>query len=363
MNEKDPHQHDPWNKNDKHPGPPELDKLLHEFFIKIKKFFDKKSPQNGQDKPPHFPIQGESFFVLIILALIGVVLACWTISGFYIVGPSERAVVMRLGKYVKLEMPGLHWVAQFVESKNTVDIQKHFTYQHDDDFLTKDEQIANISMIVTYYIKNPQDYLFNSVNPEAELQQSVVGVLEQLAKGFSLNEILTTQQDVVCHQVEQALQNAMDKYRLGLGIVSVNFKSINPPEEVMSSFNDVIKAQEDEQADISKANAYADKVQLDSTGKAALILQTAQAYQQEEEVKAQGETEQFLTILKAYQSEPQIIRSYLYFDTMTSILKHANKIFVDANGSNNLLYLPMNKWFDNGAMEKTMLDSKKEVSK
>jgi membrane protease subunit HflK len=48
-------------------------------------------------------------------------------------------------------------------------------------------------------------------------------------------------------------------------------------------------------------------------------------------------------VLKEYAKAPQVTRERLYIDTMQQVFQNTSKVYVDARGSGNLLYLPLDK--------------------
>jgi len=47
--------------------------------------------------------------------------------------------------------------------------------------------------------------------------------------------------------------------------------------------------------------------------------------------------------LTAYQQAPEITRERLYLETLESVLSRVSKVLVDVKGTNNLLYLPLDR--------------------
>jgi len=59
--------------------------------------------------------------------------------------------------------------------------------------------------------------------------------------------------------------------------------------------------------------------------------------------EAEGEADRFVKLLEAYEQAPEVTRQRLYIETMEYVLSRASKVIIDAQGSGNLLYLPMDK--------------------
>ena len=96
---------DPWGKNNnrggRDQGPPDLDEVFSKLSQKLGGKFGKKG---GNGKGPSIGGGGAiGFGVIAVIAI-----AIWFFAGFYTVGEAERAVVLRLGQFDRIEEPGLN---------------------------------------------------------------------------------------------------------------------------------------------------------------------------------------------------------------------------------------------------------------
>lgn len=337
-----------WNQaNNKNPGggrqqqggPPDLDALLRNYKNKLLEMWGgkgtKKSDGSGSG------VSQDHHTVLAALVLV-VLIIIWAVSGIFIVAPTEQAVVLRMGKYVQTVGPGPHWIAQFVGSKYIVNMKTQ-TYTYQSDMLTKDENIVSVSLAVQYRVNNPRDSLFNVVNAVGSLQQATASALRQVVGHSTLDGILTNERLQAREQIAQQLQNLLNRYRSGLIVTDVTLQSARPPEAVTAAFDDAIKAREDQQSYINKANAYANQVTAQAQGQAARITQEANAYQQEVVLNAKAQVAGFLALLPEYQKAPEVMRQRMYLSTIESVLSKSSKILVDTNNASNVMYLPLDQ--------------------
>ena len=58
---------------------------------------------------------------------------------------------------------------------------------------------------------------------------------------------------------------------------------------------------------------------------------------------AEGEASRFRQILVEYSKAPEVTRQRMYIETVQQMLANSSKIMLDAKGSGNLLYLPLDK--------------------
>ncbi len=359
----DQHNNDPWHKNDKKEGPPDLEKLIRDFLRKFSLFRKK----NITEKPnPKENVENSSFFVG--LSFLGLLILAWIATGFYIVRPAERAVILRFGKYVKIETPGLHWIPKFIESKNIINVQQLQTYTYKADMLTrgasdsqannqsKEQSIGKVSLVIQYRIADPRDYLFNDINPQESLQQATASALRQVVGNMSLDDILTKKLFIVRQQVENILKQTIALYNNGLEIADVVIQSAQVPDAVTEAFDDVNKARADEQRFINQAQSYQNSVVPLAQGQAKRLLQNADAYRQQTVLNATGNIAPFLAILPIYTQSPRVTKQRMYLDAMESVLQNSSKIFIDGD-DRNLIYLPFNQ-----LLSKNISNNKSETS-
>ena len=129
----------------------------------------------------------------------------------------------------------------------------------------------------------------------------------------------------------------------GLQIITVVLQDAQPPEEVQDAFADAIKAREDEQRLKNEAEAYSNEVIPRARGQAARRLQEASAYKDQVIAQAQGEASRFAQLLAAYRKAPEVTRARLYLETLEAVLSRSSKVLVDVKGTNNLMYLPLDR--------------------
>lgn len=369
---------DPWtgsNKKgpDKGPeqGPPDLDEAWRNFSRKLKSALGRRARKTskGGGGPDQPNLEGYG----LLAGLIGAALfVLWLLSGIFIVAPAEKAVILRFGRYVSTMGPGPHWIPPIIDKKYVVNVGKvdNFSYGGAADpihMLTKDENIVNVSVAVQFRVKNPKDYLFNVVNPNASLQQATASALRQVIGQSSLDDVLTVGRALIRQQVSEQLNSILELYHTGIEVTNVSMQPAAAPEEVKDKFDEAIRAQEDEQRFINQAEAYARSVTPIAEGRAKRYVQEANGYKQQVILRAAGDTARYLALLPEYGKAPQVMRNRLYLDTMEAVFKHVSKVVVDTQ-SGSLMYLPIQQMLEAQALQgktpllRTLQDAKLERS-
>ncbi|MEY3182370.1 MAG: HflK protein [Pseudomonadota bacterium] len=343
----------PWQKNrGPEQGPPDLDQLLKDFQQKIKRMLGGSGDKGqGSSKPPTKGPTGRNEPPLNIRATtqllgLGVFLAIagYLVSGFYLVQPAERAVITRFGRYVRTELPGLHWLPPFIEDKATVNVERRETTKHNGAMLTEDENIVYVDIAVQYRIKDAKDYLFNVVNPIRTLSEATESALRQVIGQSKLDDVLTSGRASVASAIKKQLIETIDGYDAGLEVFDVSMQPAKAPEEVRAAFDDVIKAREEHESLVYGAQAYANDILPKARGQVQRLLQDAEGYREEMRLGAEGATQRFNLILPAYQKSPEVTKKRLYLEALEDVFSKSNKVIVDtqSNGS-PLIYLPIDK--------------------
>ncbi|MEM7452508.1 MAG: protease modulator HflK, partial [Pseudomonadota bacterium] len=76
-------------------------------------------------------------------------------------------------------------------------------------------------------------------------------------------------------------------------------------------------------------------------------VENAEAYKARVINDAEGDTARFTALLAEYRAAPEVTRERLYIDAIEFVYANSSKVFLDADGEGNLLYLPVDKLIDN----------------
>lgn len=316
---------DPWSGKPKPSSPPDLEQALRDF---CKKISGALNNNNRESYPPRLPplntAKAFSFLVFLLVLI-------WGLLGFFIVGPDESAVVTRLGRYVTVLKPGLHWIAPLVESRTIVSIQRINSFDYTTQAMTQDANLVNVSLVAHYRISRVKAYVFKVRDPERVLQQIVAANVAQIVGKLPLETLLSSGRDQLRVQLQNQIQMELQQSQTGLQLTDIVLQAITPPVEIKNAFNEIAKAQEDSSSLEKQAQAYALQVEPSAVAKAQRLMADARAYQQQVILKAKGDIAQYLALLPMYQKYPVVTKQRLYIDTMESILANLKKIMVTSN--------------------------------
>ena len=330
---------DPWGTQGDQ-GPPDLDDVFRKFKSQFGGMFGGSS---GGGSSGSGGLRGIfSPKRLIVLAFI--VLVIYAMFGFYQVDQQERGVVFRLGAVLpEMKPPGLHWNPPIVDVVEMVNVTRVNSSDHEAEMLTEDENIVSVNLVVQYVIDNALLYAVEIRNPRESLRHATESALRHVVGSSTMDAVITEGRDALGFEVQDRLQSYLDRYLTGIRVSKVNIDNVGPPAEVQDAFDDVQKAKEDEVKFVNQANAYAEQIVPEARGEAQQMIEQANAYRDQVIANAEGEAERFLKLLAEYQQAEDVTRNRLYLEAMESVMTNTNKVIVDVEASNNMLYLPLDQ--------------------
>ena len=348
-----------WNDNNNQ-TPPELDEVIKDFKNKFSNTFGGGSSSNNSGVSK--AAKGSFKYILILAVLV------WLLSGIYIVDPAERGVVLRFGAFQTSTTQGPHWHIPYpIEAVYKVNVEQvratEIGFRNTQNsysggvsseslMLTKDENMVDVNLAVQYKIIDAKAYLFNVYQPELTLSHVVQSVIRQVVGDNTMDHVLTTGRDQVAQEVKTASQALLNDYGVGLMITAVTMQDAQPPIQVKASFDDVVKAREDEQRYINEARAYANDIVPKARGASQRIMAEAEAYKSQVVSKSEGEAYRFTQILTEYLKAPIVTKERLYRETLEDVLSSTNKVIVDSS-SNSLMYLPIDQLINSNRTSKS----------
>jgi len=328
---------DPWGGRGGDQGPPDLDEALRKLQHQLAGIFGRGSGGGGSGG-------GVSVNPRLFGGILLIVGVLYWLSGYYQIDAGERAVVFRFGAVQDdIVQPGLHWYPRFVDDVERVNVTRVNSTKHQSLMLTEDENIVDVTLTVQYVIDNPKDFLIRVRNPELSLEHATESALRHVVGSAKMDDVITEGRAAIAVEVQKRLQSYIDRYGTGIRVSKVNIDQSVPPKQVQDAFDDVQRAKEDQARVINEAKAYGEGVVPEARGDAQKQIQQATAYRDQVIARAQGEAQRFSKLYAEYRNAKDVTRDRLYIDAMETMLSNSTKVMVDVPGSNNMLYLPLDK--------------------
>ncbi|PID79163.1 FtsH protease activity modulator HflK [bacterium DOLZORAL124_64_63] len=301
----------------------------------------------------------------LLLVFPGLLLLLIALTSFYTVQPEEVGLVLRFGKYVRTEEPGLNFKLPLgIERVYKVEVQRQHKeefgyrtlkagvnsqfstkpYREESNMLTGDLNAAVVEWVVQYRITDPYKHEFRVRNVDDTLRDMSEAVMRRVIGDRTVNEVLTEGRADVALQVEAGLQELCNTYETGITVDQVVLQDVNPPDPVRPSFNAVNEAEQTKETLINQAQSEYNREIPKAAGEAQQTIQEAEGYALDRVNRAQGDALLFNSLFTAYSKAPDVTRKRMYLETMNEVLpKVQDKIIVDEDLQGVLPLLNLNE--------------------
>ena len=349
---------DPWSTRGDQ-GPPDLDDVFRKFKSQFGGLFGGGSGDSGGSGGGARRFLSPTW----LIGLLVVVAVIYVMFGWYQVDQQERGVVFRFGEVLdEVRGPGLRWNPPIIDVVEMVNVTRVNSVPISGQMLTEDENIVSVNLVVQYVILEPLKFAVEIREPHESLRHATESALRHVVGSSTMDAVITEGRAELGFEVQDRLQSYLDRYQTGIRVSKVNIDNVGPPVEVQEAFDDVQKAKEDEVRFTNQANAYAEQVVPEARGEAQKQIEQANAYRDQVIANAQGEAERFLKLLEEYQQAPEVTRNRLYIEAMENVLQGTNKVMVDVEASNQMLYLPLDQIRRNAGMSGVGNDRRDDTS-
>lgn len=315
--------------------------------------------RKGQDQLRRSLPGGGGFSPLMGVLIVAVLAVVYLMQAIYTIQPDELGVELRFGKpKTEVSEPGIHFHFWPVETYEVVNIRENQINigsggaSSSGLMLSGDQNIVDVVFTVLFQVVAPNDYLFNVNDPVGMVRQVAESAMREVVGKRPAQDIFRDARAGIADEVRQITQNTLDSYGAGIQINRVNIEDVAPPREVADSFDEVQRAEQDEDRFVEEANKYSNRILGNARGEAAQILEDAAAYKNRVVEEAKGEAQRFISVYDEYAKAPEVTRKRLFLETMEGVLRDSDKVIVEqGNGQGVVPYLPLpeiNKRRDQG---------------
>lgn len=343
-------------------NPPDVEKMWKDFNRRLNKLFSRKKKNSDESQEPDYddPFNDQAArpkaLKIALCILIAISAFFWCGTGFYSVEEGEMAVVMTFGRFSHFSSSGIHWHMPLpIQTHEVVNVSQVRTVEigyrnnlrnkqaNEALMLTSDENIVDIQFSIQYKLKDAADWAFRHRDQENLVRQVAESVAREVVGSRTMDFVLYEGRNQIAHNIQEIMQDVLDQYRSGVLLTNVAVQEVQPPEQVLATFSDVVNAKQDHERLKKEGEAYAEEVIPKAQGAASRLKEEAEAYKQKVIANAEGDATRFKLIVAEYQKAPVVTRDRMYLETMQQIFSNTTKLMIDARAGNNLLYLPLDK--------------------
>lgn len=296
---------------------------------------------------------GRWLFVGGILLL----LVFWLFQSIYTVEEQQIGVELRFGKpKEEYSNAGLHFVIWPIETVEKVSIQVNqmriaslnsggrTSADEDGLMLSGDQNIVDVAFTINWRVSDPGAYLFNVEAPDEILRRTGESAMREVVGRRPAQDIYRDDRAGISLEVQQITQSILDAYGAGITVTDVNIENVAPPAEVLDAFDEVQRAEQDEDRFQEEARQYANTLLGEARGQAAQIREEAAAYADRVVKESEGEAARFIAIYTEYANAPEVTRKRMFLETMEEVLGGMPMTIIESGvGQGVVPYLPLDE--------------------
>lgn len=191
----------------------------------------------------------EPLYIIPIVVL--VILA----SGIRIAQEYQRAVVFRLGRFLKVKGPGLYYLIPLIDWKQKVDTRTTTVNLEQQETITKDSVTIKVNAVLWFRIVDASQAILKVEDYLKAVYQFAVTSLRNIIGQHLLDEVLKERE-----KINSTLQHIVDEVTQpwGIKIEMVEMKDVEIPESMQRAMAREAEAIREKRARIIKAEAELD---------------------------------------------------------------------------------------------------------
>lgn len=297
---------------------------------------------------------------IILIGALFLIGALVLFTAIFTIQPEEVGIVLRFGKYIRTADPGLNFkLPAPMEKVLKVPVQRQLkeefgfqtveagvkTRYSDRNFdgeslmLTGDLNVVVVEWIAQYRVADPYKYLFKVRNVTKTFRDMNEAVMRAVVGDRSVDEVITVGRLEIEDQVKVELQELCNQYETGIQVEQIVLRSVDPPDKVKPSFNEVNQAEQERERAINEARGEYNKVIPKARGEADQVIEQAEGYAIDRVNRAKGDAALFDEVYAAYRRAPEVTRRRIFLETMETIYPAMERKILLDNGLQGVLPL------------------------
>jgi modulator of FtsH protease HflK len=306
--------------------------------------------------------------VLLVLAFLG--------SGFFIVGPQEKVILLRLGKPVgegeeALRNPGFHWA--FPPPIDEIRRIPFTAVQEADSSigwmltpderrqgvtppqmggtldpaatsyaLTADTNIVHVVAMLRYHITDPVQYHFGFVNAAIFVTNDLNNALLFTASQFTVDDLLTRRRTAFKEAVAARFDELIQAQHLGIKEEQLDV-DVAPPSYLLNKFNEVVAATQKRDTDLKQAESYETTTVATARGTAATRTYMAESARSRLVDMVAAEAKKFSDVRGEYERDPEFFQRVRQMTALEGIYTNAQEKILEPHQNSRELRLNLSR--------------------
>jgi regulator of protease activity HflC (stomatin/prohibitin superfamily) len=197
--------------------------------------------------------------------------------------------------------------------------------------------VLAINVPIEYRITNLVQYAYGYSDPDRVLRQIAYRGLTRATVSRGLFDLVGEGRQAAAGELRRRIQERASEMGLGLSVEFVGLQGVHPPVALADAFEAVIGADEEREATILQATAYAGAVLPRASAESNARVFEAEGVRDRRVALSGAEADAFALRLQAHRESPRVFRSDAYLRAIRDGLATARAIVVTARSSNEVI--------------------------
>ncbi|MDR1290769.1 MAG: SPFH domain-containing protein, partial [Planctomycetaceae bacterium] len=181
----------------------------------------------------------------------------------------ERGVILRFGKFIGVQGPGVVYVMPFIDNVDFVDTRLLTLNMPSQQVITKDNVPATVDGVLYFLVQDVGKAVLTVQNYNFAVIEYAQATLRDVVGALTLDELLSEREQIQ-HRVTDLVEERIKSW--GLHLDSLLLQDIEMPEDLKQIMSRQASAEREKRANITKSEG--DKIAASNLAEAARIMAT-----------------------------------------------------------------------------------------
>jgi regulator of protease activity HflC (stomatin/prohibitin superfamily) len=298
--------------------------------------------------------------VMIVIAAVGVFVVTLVVKGIRIVPEQSAVMIERLGKFRNQLDAGLNIIIPVIDKPRSVpwrttvkeggqkfyvvsnitnlDLREQVYDFPSQSVITRDNVGIQVDAVVYFQITNPQKAVYEISNLPIALETLTQTTLRNVIGEMDLDDTLTSRETINASLVE-TIDGAAQAW--GVKVNRVEVQDITPPQDVLASMEQQMKAERERRARVTEAEGFKSAEVLRAEGERDARIAQADGEREAQIREAEGQAQAIERLAEAEKAKLLRVQEALGGDTGDYLIGLRYMETLDQmSGNQNVVWMP-----------------------
>lgn len=268
--------------------------------------------------------------LLLVLAMI------YGSLGLHQVRVGEQCLVLRNGRVLTVQSPGLHWNPPVIDTWRRVDVERIRDATLSTEVISQDEDLVSMTLSIRYRVGDVRAYLLGFDDAESDMLRTTEAAVQQAAARLPAAGLSGASQRVLVAQVQDAVAAHLNDMGGGLRLAGINVASATTPAEIDAAVADVSRARAETALRVQKAQEEGQTALRQAREQGARAVAEAERVRVQVLQQAQADARRLATDIDAAARDAEATRRRVYDEAVTDVMKRTTTVIIGEAGLDRL---------------------------